>query len=141
MLCSSAKQTKPTAAIFEGLADGFFKDNEGYDSRGNPVPLLRRTFPTLDQPPLWPDGLKAVSPAAALWRAARFAGARPAERDAIDQRIVSTALDGSARIIDSQDEVGGYPAIEPVTRPLDVPASNRREWLEALFRKVVFGVD
>ena len=60
---------------------------------------------------------------------ARFAGARPAERDAIDTRIVSEALTGAARIIDSQDEMGGYPKIEPKTRQLEVPATGRSQWV------------
>ena len=67
---------------------------------------------------------------------ARSVGARPGERDAIDQRIVSEALTGHAHIIDSQDQVGGYPKIEPVTRALDVPATQRREWLEKMARAV-----
>ncbi len=133
------EKTKKTAAIFEGTADGFFKDNEGYDWRGQPLALLRAPFPTLDAPPLWPEGLEAKSPAGALWHVARFVGARPAERDAIDTRIVREALTGAARIIDSQDEVGGYPAIEPVTRALEVPETGRRAWLEKLTREVVFG--
>ena len=52
------------------------------------------------------------------------------------QRIVSEALTGRAHIIDSQDQVGGYPKIEPVTRVLDVPATQRREWLEKMARAV-----
>jgi hypothetical protein len=133
--------TKKSAAIFEGVADAFFKDNEGYNWRGEPMTLLRAPFPTLDAPPLWPDGLEAKSPAGALWHVARFVGARPAERDAIDTRIVREALTGTARIIDSQDEVGGYPQIDPVTRALEVPEKGRRAWLEKLTRLVVFGTE
>ena len=126
-------------AIFEGTADGYFKDNEGYDWFGKPLDLLRTPFPTLDKPPVWPEGLQATSTSAALWHIARFVGARPAERDAIDQRIVSTALNGTAKQIDSQEEVGGYPKLQPVVRALDVPDTKRREWLEKLAREVVFG--
>ena len=66
----------------------------------------------------------------------RFVGARPKERDAIDQRIITQALTGQAHLIDSQEEVGGYPWIKPVTRALDVPATHRREWLDKLAREV-----
>jgi hypothetical protein len=126
-------------SIFEGTADGFFKDNEGYDWFGKPIELLRAPFPTLHKPPVWPDGLEAKSTSATLWHIARFAGARPAMRDAIDQRIVSAALSGTAKQIDSQDEVGGYPKPEPITRALDVPATKRRAWLEKLAREVTLG--
>jgi hypothetical protein len=133
------ERTKKTAAVFEGRADAFFKDNEGYDWQGARLPELRQSFETLKEPPLWPEGLRAVSPTAALWHVARFVGARPAERDAIDRRIVSEALTGTARIIDSQEQVGGYPKIEPVTRKLEVPEKNRRAWLEKLAQEVELG--
>lgn len=128
-------------AIFEGTADGHFKDNEGYDWYGKPLDLLRTPFPTLDAPPVWPEGLKAVSPSAAQWHIARYAGARPAQRDPIDQRIVTTALNGTAKQIDSQDEVGGYPKPEPVSHALKVPDKGRHSWLEALAREVTIGMD
>jgi hypothetical protein len=134
-----AETTKKLAALFEGEADGYFKDNECFDWRGQPRPELRVPFETAKEPPLWPEGLQTLSPAGALWHVARFVGARPAERDAIDQRIVNGALTGTARIIDSQEEVGGYPRTEPVTRKLEVPEKERRAWLEKLAREVTFG--
>jgi hypothetical protein len=122
------------------VADGFFKDNEGLDWLGEPIPELRPPAPAaLPEPPVWPEGLTARSTTAALWHVARFAGARPAKRDAIDERIVREALTGAARIIDSQDEVGGYPKVEPTMRKLEVPATGRRQWLETMAREVTFG--
>ena len=135
------RETKKEAAVFEGGADGFFKDNEGYNWRGEPIAVLRVPFETFKEPPLWPEGLVATSPTAALWHVARFVGARPAERDAIDQRIVTQALTGQAKIIDSQDDVGGYPKMEPTTRKLTVPETGRREWLEKLAREVDVGAN
>jgi hypothetical protein len=133
------EMTKKVAAVFEGVADGFFQGNEGYDWLGEPRPELREPIPTLPEPPVWPESLAVRSTTAALWHVARFAGARPAERDAIDTRIVQEALTGTARIIDSQEEVGGYPQLPPTARKLDVPDKNRRAWLAALTHEVVFG--
>lgn len=133
------ENTKRSVAIFEGVADAFFKGNEGRDRLGKPVPELRAPFPTLPNPPLWPEGLEARGTTAALWHIARFVGARPAQRDEIDIRIVRDALTGAARIIASQDEVGGYPRPDPTTRALDVPARERRSWLEKLAGEVTFG--
>lgn len=135
------KSKRSVNAIFEGVADGYFKDNEGYDWFGKPLTLLRDPIPTLEHPPVWPEGLQATSTTAAVWHVARFVGARPAERDAIDTRIVQQALTGTARIIDSQDEVGGYPKTEPVSRALKVPAKGRLSWLEALAHDVTYGAD
>jgi hypothetical protein len=134
------EKTKRSArAIFEGVADGYFRDNEGYDWFGEPLALLRTPFPMLEKPPLWPAGLEPVSATAALWRAVRFAGARPAQRDAIDQRIVADAVAGRARIIDSQEEVGGYPKHAPTQRALEVPEKERHAWLEKLAKEVTVG--
>lgn len=39
----------------------------------------------------------------------RVCGARPWERDPIDARIVADVRNGTGRIIDSEQDVGGYP--------------------------------
>ncbi len=58
-------------------------------------------------------------------------GARAWERDPIDQRIVNDVRNGTGRIIDSEQEVGGYP-VRPETRAPFVEA----EWdLETMNRK------
>ena len=133
------KSKRSARAIFEGAADGYFKDNEGYDWFGKPLDLLRVPFPMLEQPPVWPEGLQATSTTAAMWHIARFVGARPAKRDALDQRIISAALSGTAHQIDSQEEVGGYPKHEAVTQVVDVPDTGRAAWLEKLANEVTFG--
>ena len=134
------RDTRKTASTFEGApAEIYFKDNEAYSWKGEKQPLMRNPFPTLEAPPLWPEGLEAKTTTEALWHIARFVGARPADRDAIDTRIVRDALTGAGRIIDSQEEVGGYPKIEPVTRVLEVPATGRRAWLEKITKEVVYG--
>lgn len=130
-------ESKTSAAIFEGRAEAFFKDNAGSDAQGRPLPQLRRVFQTLDSPPVWPAGLRAKPAAQALWQVARFAGARPAERDDIDRRIVGEAMSGALKIIDSPSEVGGYPkSTEPTVAKLEVPAEYRDDWLETLARVV-----
>jgi hypothetical protein len=68
----------------------------------------------------------------------RTAGSRPWQRDPIDQRIVDSVLRREGRIIDSQEEVGGYPRREPTRRELGtIPegAEARRQWLERMEQK------
>lgn len=60
------------------------------------------------------------------------AGARPAQRDAIDRRLTDETKAGTGRVIDSQDDAEGYPSCQPVRRPLDIPDSGIEEWLEKL---------
>ena len=59
-------------------------------------------------------------------------GARPWERDPIDARIVADVRNGTGRIIDSEQEVGGYPV-----RPETWAAFVESEWdLATMTRKV-----
>lgn len=134
------EKSKKTGGVFEGVVDGYFKGNEGYDWFGQPIPELRPPAPAvLPEPPVWPEGLTPRSTTGAVWHVARFVGARPAERDSTDERIVREALTGTARIIDSQDEVGGYPKPEPTVRKLEVPAKGRSKWLTEWARTVTLG--
>ena len=75
------------------------------------------------------------------------AGARPADRDAVDIRIVNDVRNGQGRIIDSQDEVGGWPNLAQNHRTLNLPANmhdddnrdgytNLEEWLHAMAAEV-----
>ena len=65
-------------------------------------------FTVLSEPPFWPPGLKA-RPASetADWVLAE-AGARPWDRDAVDRRLIDEARAGGGKIINSENEVGGY---------------------------------
>jgi len=64
----------------------------------------------------------------------RTAGARPARRDPIDARIVQSVRNRDGRIIDSQEEVGGYPVRPATRRALTVPddAAARQRWLDKM---------
>ncbi|MDX1292208.1 MAG: pectate lyase [Hyphomonas sp.] len=47
------------------------------------------------------------------------AGARPWDRDSVDVRILADTAEGRGEIIDSQEQVGGYPVAEPTYRAFD----------------------
>lgn len=81
------------------------------------------------------------------WRASEIehwvldhAGARAADRDSVDTRVVASVRNRTGRIIDSQSDVGGFPELAVRTRALSVPTrphedddgdgySNVEEWL------------
>ncbi|MEP0418050.1 MAG: hypothetical protein ABJL71_03415 [Cyclobacteriaceae bacterium] len=65
------------------------------------------------------------------------AGAFPANRDAIDQRIIENAINNTGKIINSQDEVGGYLEYEMQTRKLTVPEAGIDIWLEEMEKEVL----
>jgi hypothetical protein len=51
------------------------------------------------------------------------AGARPWDRDKVDARIVADTIEGRGKIIDSEDEVGGYPHYDQTAQPF-----NEKDW-------------
>jgi hypothetical protein len=91
------------------------RDNLAVDRHGNPLPALGRytTSPARiiehDAPLSWPDGLHALPANEVESWVLAHAGARPWDRDAHDQRIISNVAEGRGRIIDSEEDVGGYP--------------------------------
>jgi hypothetical protein len=66
------------------------------------------------------------------------AGSRPARRDPIDARIMRSIVDGTGGIINSQEDVGGYPVRPATRRALVVPDDllERQRWLDALSREL-----
>ncbi|MFT5679373.1 MAG: hypothetical protein ACI8RZ_000277 [Myxococcota bacterium] len=50
------------------------------------------------------------------------AGARPQDRDTVDLRIFSQITERTGGLIDSQDDVGGWPELAENTVMLDFPA-------------------
>ena len=77
----------------------------------------------------------------------RTVGARPADRDGVDARVVAQVRERGGAIIDSPSQVGGLPRALPVTRtlhPPDQPESDdngdgytrAEEWLHQLARAV-----
>lgn len=59
------------------------------------------------------------SPQIAYERVLKEAGAIYPGRDAVDSRVVDTVLNRTGRVIDDEDEVGGWPLLEADTPPID----------------------
>jgi pectate lyase len=105
----------------------YTRDNISMDRLGNPLQNIGRYTASTAQirklwliPPLWPSGLPVVSAIKLQDPLLNDVGARPWERDGsnirrdkIDNRIIFNVLEGHGNIIDSEDEVGGYPAYAP----------------------------
>ena len=94
----------------------------------------REKITLLDRPPYWPTGLTPKPALQALYDVLRTVGARAKERDPIDSRIIDDVLKGTGRLIDSQEQAGGYPNYSPVYRNLEVPEGKvaRRTWLDEM---------
>ncbi|MDQ8024080.1 MAG: hypothetical protein REI94_19735 [Moraxellaceae bacterium] len=105
-----------------------------------PVQEIGPNVERLSAPPLWPANFKAVPAKDVREKVLGSAGARPQDRDSVDRRIVADVRNGAGRIIDSQEEVGGYPKAEPVRRKLDVPREDIAAWLKQLSDELVHPV-
>lgn len=112
--------TPPDLALLmlggSGDLELYERDNIAVDRVGRPLPLHGRyttaaaRLVPLETMPQVPD-LGPVLPAADLQDAVlRNAGARPWDRDAVDLRIVADVIEGRGTIIDSQQQVEGYPS-------------------------------
>ncbi len=98
-----------------GDLDLHHRDNVNLSRTGNPVRLLD-PHPAAtgriiehDQPVHWPPLVTPLPAAEVVAAVTANAGARPWNRDATDRRIVRTVLAGTSRLIDSEQEVEGYP--------------------------------
>lgn len=91
-------------------------------------------------PPVWPTGFIAKSSSDVESYVLANAGARPADRDSVDTRIVNDVRNNTGAYINSQDDVGGWPELGQNTRPLTLPNNphgdddndgytNLEEWL------------
>ncbi len=113
-----------------GPCEVFLQDNRAFGRAGEDVPLLQidsgvpnREHCLLDSRPFWPAGLNVLPVEAVREHVLKNAGARPWDRDEIDRRIIAEVRAGGGRIIDSEQEVGGYPVVTPTHVAFDP-----REW-------------
>jgi hypothetical protein len=97
------------------LARAWFEANSlDGDTPGDPWTLIEGGDHDGYRLPARPDWALPTALSAAEAEAAVLAGAGASRvRDAVDIRVVASVRDGSGRIIDSQDQVGGWPDLAP----------------------------
>lgn len=69
--------------------------------------------------PALPFGVQLLPAAEVQDAVIREAGARPWDRDPVDARIVADTIEGRGEIIDSEADVGGYPAYKETRQKFD----------------------
>lgn len=103
--------------------------------------------PRVGIPPIWPPNYTAMDINLVEDYVLSNAGARPADRDSVDKRVTNDVVKGSGSIIDSQKDVGGWPALAENKRPLSLPVNpngdidsdgytNLEEWLYGFSAKL-----
>jgi hypothetical protein len=113
------------------------RDNIAVNRLGAPLPMLGRytTSPAriieVARPPLWPTGFVALRAQDVQRSVLAKAGARAWDRDAHDVRVIADVAEGRGRIIDSEQEVRGYPVQQETRKPFD-PALWNLDTMEPL---------
>jgi hypothetical protein len=79
--------------------------------------------PVVNTPPISIDGFTPANASTVEASVLANAGARPLDRDAVDARIVSEVQTRGGQIINSQNEVGGWPNLATNVRTLTIPAN------------------
>jgi hypothetical protein len=67
----------------------------------------------------WPEGLKPMPASEVQEHVLHDAGARPWNRDAIDQRIIQQTREGTGKVIDNEMQGGGYPVAKEAHQPFN----------------------
>lgn len=126
------------ALVGSGFNNGnaYVDDNIALDRSGRAVAQTGPGVTRLQTAPSWVVGLSPLSASLVRESVLVRAGARPRDRDAVDDKLIADVRAGKGSRIDSQDEVGGYPSAVPVVRRLDVPATGVDEWLAQMTREV-----
>ena len=120
-----------------GDVDVYLDDNLAVDRLGNPLPQQGRYTTTpigvdaMKRAPELPFGVTLLPSAQVQDAVIANAGARPWDRDDVDRRILADTIEGRGRIIDSQEQVGGYPQ-QKETRQAFVPADWNLDTMEPL---------
>lgn len=120
-----------------GDVDLFAQDNVAVDRIGQTLPqrgsytnAVAKVNTMKAAPPL-PFNVTLLPSAQVQDAVVADAGARPWDRDDVDRRILADTIEGRGKIIDSEDEVGGYPK-QTETRQAFVPADWDLDTMEPL---------
>ena len=120
-----------------GNIEVFAEDNLVVDRIGNKLPQNGSYTTTpikvtaLKQAPALPFGVNVLPSSKVQDAVIAEAGARPWDRDDHDRRILADVIEGRGKIIDSENEVGGYP-VQAETRQAFVPEDWNLDTMEPL---------
>lgn len=85
--------------------------------------LSNGNVPALSSPRSWPPNFTSTPAATVQARLLASAGARPSDRDPVDERLIMQIREGTGGLINNQNDVGGLPQLR-VVRSTFVDAIN-----------------
>jgi hypothetical protein len=133
----------------------YLKDNKDLLTSGDSSPPVSLILPKnilVQIPPVWIPSLVIKKSESVKRLVLQHAGARPRDRDKVDLRIIDDVKNGTGRIIDSQNDVGGWPELVENIRGskgvpiLSIPSNaiqpsgytKLEEWLHRLARQLEY---
>lgn len=126
------KDTKRDLSLFVGNGDVYARDNIVERRDGKIITIGSQG----DTPTLWHEEVKVMPTDEVADYVLSNVGSRPAERNDIDTRIVRESRKATGQLIDSQEEVGGYPAYRMTRRKLQIPETDVEKWLSQMADQV-----
>lgn len=121
--------TKPSLPLIGGRGDVYGDDNLAVQADGKPAAMVSYSVHQLQARPVWTETVQVLPSEEVVDYILKNAGAWPARRDPIDARIIQDFQERKGRIIDSQEEVGGYPHYPETRHTLNIPETEVEEWL------------
>jgi pectate lyase len=103
-------QNEIPAGHFRGPVEVYWNDNMVISGKEK----LTGSHTLLENSPVWPSEFSALNSGKVMERVLINSGARPWDRDEIDKQIIKQVKNKTNKIIDSEQESGGYPTIKPV---------------------------
>jgi hypothetical protein len=128
--------TRDNVALIGRKGDVYVHDNLSFYMDGSPAPLMSGDIEILSEKPFWPENIRPIPASEVVDYVTTNAGARPKDRDKTDKRIIKDFQKREGKIIDSQDEVGGYLEVKMKRRNLQIPVGNLEAWLNKLTDEV-----
>lgn len=122
------KDTKAESMIDANHAELFIEDNSIEENTKN-IKIVTGEFKDVSNYGTSIAGNTISTASEIVESVLKNVGARPWKRDNIDLRILENVENRVGRIINSQDDVEGYPQYESEYRKLDVPEENIEKWL------------
>lgn len=127
------QDTSSGVPLLSYWGDAYLEDNQAWNTDGKSVRMTKDKITILDQKPVWPEGLVPLRSDEVVKDILHHAGARPKDRDEADERILRDFRARKGRVIDSQEDVGGYPVSKSSKRDLDIP-QDVETWLLKMAR-------
>lgn len=103
--------------IKNGPARVYIADNIIIGRNVNNIPIVQGdNSKIVDVMPIWFKGVKVLKSEDVKESIIANVGARPWDRDGVDTRIINNMVNNTGRMIDTEDEVGGYPKVKETKR-------------------------